>query len=102
MPRSKNAKQRRQVLKTIREIKGLLAWLTREWDVEGKVYIPLDSRQPGDNVAWRDRAPEEYPEEQAEAWAHVYNASDEMIKKLTALREQARTRYFELRPEEDK
>jgi hypothetical protein len=33
------------------------------------------------------------------AWAHVYNATDEMIRKLTELRELALKRYRETVPE---
>jgi hypothetical protein len=99
MPRSKNASQRRQVLARLREVKIYIKRLEAEWTVLSTVWVPPVDRAPGANSYQRDRLPEEYPEEQAIAWAHVYNATDEMIRKLTELRELALKRYRETVPE---
>jgi hypothetical protein len=97
MARSTKASQRRKVLAELRSVQRQLRDLLRLWDVTTTVYVSPPDRPEGSNAWLRDREEHEYPESRAEAWAVLYNLSDEMIKQLTALRETARTRYFEIK-----
>lgn len=98
--RARNASQRRKVLATLAKVKRDVSALANHWDVPSTVYVSPAERPAGTNAYRRDRRPEEYPEEQAASWAYLYNASDEMISTLTALRETARVRYYEIKDAE--
>jgi hypothetical protein len=98
--RSKNAGQRRKVLATLAEARRDLRSLQHVWDVSGTVYVSPEDRAPGSNAWGRERQEAEYPENTLAAWAALYNVTDEMIKDLTAVREQARTRFHEIKEAE--
>jgi hypothetical protein len=98
MPRAKNAGQRRKLLRELREIYNMIKMLMDHWDVTSQIYVPPEERD-NQNDWSRDRRPEEYPEEQAQSWAYVYNIADELIRRLTELRELALRRYKETVPE---
>ena len=89
MPRSSNATQRRQVLRTMAAVKRSADRVRRTWDVTGLVY----GQGGPDAAAWRPRAEGEYPENTKEAWSQVYNETDALIRTLEDLRATALERY---------
>lgn len=97
MRRSKNASQRRTVLRAVRDAKSQLHRLANRWDVTGKIYVEPEDRAPGDNLWLRERAVDEYPENRAEDWATLYNQLDQVIRDLSELRETARQSYYRIK-----
>ena len=94
------AGQRRQVLSALRAARESLARMRDRWEVSRTVYEPhAHTREDGStflNAEHRARTPEEYPENQADAWLRLHADLGPVIAELCELRQQAAMRYGQL------
>lgn len=90
MTRTRNP--RRVVLDHLNEVRKLVQGYRSIWRTRSTVYVDQADRKPGDPCL-RPRQPEEYPENQAQAWARLFGAMEEVITHAVEVRELARRQY---------
>lgn len=100
--RSPHASVRRSVLKRIRDVRSGLGYLAGRWDVRSTVYVSPADRKPGDNVYWRPRELEEYPEAKPAELDHLAEWADSLAQQLANLALGAREHAALLRSEEER
>lgn len=87
---------RRQVLDLLAQPLERLKWLKGAWTVTSRVYVEAADRQPGSTVWQRPRQPQEYPENDAAAWAVLAEQAGAAAVELDQLRAYAAARHREL------
>jgi hypothetical protein len=93
--RSGRASARRSTLKSLNEARAKLDLLRGWWTTRTTIYVePKDRPADDPNAYQRERRPEEYPENQEGYWASTVGELDEVIKSLTALRDQCAVEYW--------
>lgn len=93
---------RRNALAQLKTIKDRLQWCLNGWTVSSTVYEPVEKtyteqhtgieRTYTDSVT-RKRRPEEYPENQADRWATLFNQASQAAREAQALAEFARENF---------
>lgn len=91
--RSKDAGDRRAVLKVLKAVRESTQWLTRQWTAESELWDFDAPRDANDNVVRRERREDEYPENSQQAWNDLASVIEDQIHGLRSLqlfaREQA-------------
>ncbi len=93
MARQRNP--RRVVLEAMRVIAGNLRNMQRLWDVRSKVY---GETAWAEGCRWRDRRPDEYPENRVEDWHRLALFMGAIERDAREVREYAEHQIAELAP----
>lgn len=78
------------------EIKRWVNYMTNVWQVGREVFVPHDQRKPGD-PHMRPRQPDEYPENDAEAWTRLAKYMRAVIVRASEVQEIAERNARKLR-----